>query len=121
MEHLERVPAGLHRAGRGLSALPRLLETSARLVAEFVRRRSGLLAEEPREMRRIGEGELLGNVVDRPRGEDQLALGFGQHALTDKMTCGDAGCAFDMVVEPVHGHADLFGIKAEQAFLAEML
>src|ERR1700675_3137265 len=118
MEHLERVPAGLHRAGRGLSALPRLLETSARLVAEFVWRRSGLLAEEPREMRRIGEGELLGNVMDRLRGEAQLALGFGQHALTDNMTCGNAVDAFDVVLEPVDGHADLFGIKSEQAFLA---
>ena len=72
-------------------------------------------------MGRIGERQFLGDVVDRLRGEDQLALGLGEHALADQMARGDAGRAFDVVVEPVDGHAELFGIKIELALDAEIL
>src|SRR5579862_4645961 len=95
--------------------------SAAALGAEFVRRGAGLLAEEAGEVRRVGEGQLLGDVVDRLRGEDQLALGFGQHALADQMAGGDAGRAFDVVVEPVDSHAELLRIKIELALGAEIL
>ena len=41
--------------------------------------RSGLLAEEAREVRRIGEGQFFGDVVDQLRGEDELAFGRSEH------------------------------------------
>src|ERR1700689_3182785 len=90
--------------------------SAAALRAKLVRRGAGLLAEEAGEVGRVGEGQLLGDVVDRLRGEDQLPLGLGEDALADQMTGGDAGRAFDVVVEPVDGHAELFGIKIELAF-----
>ena len=65
--------------------------------------------------------KLLGNVLDRLRGEDELALGFGEQALADQMAGGDAGCAFDVIVEPVDGHAELLGIEAELMLAAEIL
>src|SRR5580692_6430241 len=95
--------------------------SAAALGAEFVRRGAGLLAEEAGEVRRVGEGQLLGNVVDRLGGEDQLALGFGEDALADQMARGDTGRAFDVVVEPVDGHAELFGIKLKLPFDTEIL
>src|SRR5580658_8252033 len=95
--------------------------SAAALRAEVVRRGAGLLAEEAGEMRRVGEGQLLGNVVDRLGGEDQLALGFGEDALADQMAGGNAGRAFDVVVEPVDGHAELFGIKLKLPFDTEIL
>ena len=86
-----------------------------------MRRGSGLLAEKTREVRRIGESKFFGDVVDRLRGEDELALGFGEHALANEMTRGDAGCALDVVVEPIDGHAEFFGVEGKQMFLAEEL
>src|SRR5580704_17600014 len=41
----------------------------AALRAKFVRRGAGLLAEKAREVGRVGEGQFLGDVVDRLRGE----------------------------------------------------
>ena len=102
-------------------AHPGYISSPSPLIAEFVRRRSGLLAEKAREVRRIGESELFGNLVDRLRGENELALGFGEHALADEMTGGDAGRALDVVVEPIDRHAELFGIEAKQSLLAEKL
>ena len=89
------------------------------LLAKFVRRRAGLLAEEPREMRRIGESKLLGKVVYRLRRKNQLTFGFAQYALADEMTGGDAGCAFDVIVEAIDRHAKFFGIEPQQPFVAE--
>ena len=86
-----------------------------------MRRRAGLLAEKAREVGRVGEGQFFGNVVDRLRGENQLALGFGEDALADQVAGGDAGRAFDVVVEAVDGHAELFGIKIELTLGAEIL
>ncbi len=91
------------------------------LRAKFVRRGAGLLAEEAREVGRIGEGQFFGDVVDRLRGEDELALGFGEDALADQVAGGDAGRAFDVVVEAVDGHAELFGIEFELALDAKIL
>ena len=90
-------------------------------VAKLVRRGAGLLAEKAREMRGIGKGQFLGNVLDRLRREDELAFGFGEQALADQMAGGDAGCAFDVIVEPVDGHAKLLGIEAELMLAAEIL
>ena len=86
-----------------------------------MRRRAGLLAEKAREVGRVGEGQFFGNVVDRLRGENQLALGFGEDALADQVAGGDAGRAFDVVVEPVDGHAELFGVEIELALGEEIL
>src|SRR6516164_4765116 len=88
-----------------------LTPSASPLLAKFVRCRAGLLAEEPREMRRIRECEFLCDVVDRLRRKNQLALGFAQNALTDQMTGGDAGGAFDMIVEPIDRHPELFGVE----------
>src|ERR1700730_11751439 len=44
--------------------------SAATLRAEFVRRGAGLLAEETGEVGRVGKRQLLGDVVDRLRGED---------------------------------------------------
>src|ERR1700688_2306905 len=107
---------GASRSDSKAIAIPapiKAVTTSTALIAEFVRRRAGLFAKKSREVRRIGKPKLVGNVVDRLRGEDELALGFGEHALADQMTGGDAGRAFDVVVEPVSRHAELFRIKAE--------
>ena len=54
-------------------------------LAELVRRRAGLLAEEAGEVGRIGEGEIVGDLVDRLAGEYELALGLGEHALADQV------------------------------------
>src|SRR3984957_15973351 len=93
----------------------------AALRAKFVRRGAGLLAEKPCEVGRIGKRQFLGNVVDRLRGEDELALGFGEDALADQMAGGDAGRAFDVVVEPVDGHTEFFRIELELALDPEIL
>ena len=96
-------------------------QSAASLFAEFVRCRTGLFAEEPREMRRIGERELLGNVVDWLRGEHKLALGFAQHALADQMSSSDAGRALDVIVEAVDGHRVPVGIERKLPLLLEIL
>ena len=83
------------------------------LLAKFVRCGAGLLAEESGEMRRIGEGKLLGDVVDRLRGKNELTLGLAEHALAYQMASGDAGGAFDVVIQPIDGHAELFGIEGQ--------
>ena len=83
------------------------------LLAKFVRCRAGLLAEEPGEMRWIGECKLLGDVVDRLRGKNELTFGLAKHALTYQMTGSDAGDTFDVVIEPIDRHAELFGIERQ--------
>ena len=65
------------------------IRSAAALRAKLVRRGAGLLAEEAGEMGRVGEGQFVGDVVDRLRGEDQLALGLGEDALADQMAGGD--------------------------------
>jgi len=88
-----------------------MTESPSPLLAEFVRCRAGLLAEESREMRRIRKCKLLGNVVDRLRGKNELTFGLAEHALAYQMTGGDAGGAFDVVVEAIDCHAEFFGIE----------
>ena len=53
-------------------------------VAKLVRNRAGLLAKEAREMRRIGECQVLDDVLNRPPSKYQLALDFGAHPLADE-------------------------------------
>ena len=53
-------------------------------LAELLRRHRGLLAEEAGEVGGIGEAEVVGDLVDRLHGEDELALGFREHALADE-------------------------------------
>jgi len=84
-----------------------------------VRGRGGVLAEETGKVRGIGKTELLGDLLDRLRGENQLSLGLGEQALTDQMTGGHAGRAFDVIVESTDGHAEFFCIEAELMFTAE--
>ena len=69
--------------------------------AKFVRRGPGLLAEKTGEVRGVGEGEIVGDLVDGLAGEHELTLGFGEHALADQMAGSDAGCALDVVVEAI--------------------
>src|SRR3954466_15410399 len=98
-----------------MSALP-----AARLP-ELGRRGAGLLAEKPGEVGGIGECEIVGDLVNRLAGEHELALGFGEHALADEMTGGDAGGAPDMVVETIYRHRQLVGVEGELPLLLEML
>ena len=62
--------------GKGLAAAP---------GAEFVRRRAGLLAEKAREVRRIGERQVIRDLVDRLAGKHELALRLGEDALANEM------------------------------------
>ena len=50
-----------------------------------MRRRSGLLAEKARKVRRVGKTKLFGNVVDSLSGEDEPALGVDKNALANEM------------------------------------
>src|ERR1700728_1464382 len=86
-----------------------------------MRRRSVLLAEKAREMRRVGKTKLFGNVVDLLGGEGEPALSFDENALANEMARGHASRALDVVVEPVDRHAEFFGVKSQQALLAEEL
>ena len=78
-----------------------------------------MLAEESGKVRGIGKRQLLRDVLDRLRGENELALGFGQHALADQMAGGDAGCALDVIVEPIDRHAEFLGVEAELMLAVE--
>jgi hypothetical protein len=78
-----------------------------------------VFAEETGKVRGIGKRKLVRDVLDRLRGEYQLALGFGEQALTDEVTGGDAGRALDVIVEPIDRHAELFGLEAELMLAAE--
>src|SRR5579871_6123565 len=75
--------------------------SSPALVAKRLRADAGLLAEEPGEMRRVREGEIIRDLVDRLVGEDELAFSLSQHALPDEVAGGDPGGALDVVVEAV--------------------
>ena len=86
-----------------------------------LRRRAGLAAEEAGKVRGVGERQVVGDLLDRLVGENELALGFGQDALADQMPGGHAGRAFHMIVEPVRRHRQPVGVERQQAFLAEML
>jgi hypothetical protein len=72
-------------------------------------------------VRGVREGEVVGDLVDRLVGEDELALRLGQHALADEVAGGDAGGALDVIVEAVRRHGKLAGVERELALLAEML
>jgi hypothetical protein len=82
---------------------------------------AGLLAEKAREVRWIGECEVVRDLVDRRPGKYKLALRLGQNPLADEMSGGNAGRPLDVIVEPVRGHGQLVGVEAEQSFLAKML
>ncbi len=82
---------------------------------------AGLLAEEAGKVGGIGEGKIVGDLVDRFAGEDELALRFGEHAVADQVTGGDAGCALDVIVETVDGHGKLVGVEGKLPLLLEML
>ena len=91
------------------------------LLAKLVRGRPGLLAEEPREMRRIGESKFLGDVMDRLRRKNQLTFGLAQKLLPYQMAGGDTGGPLDVIVEAIDRHAELFGIKSQQPLVAKKL
>lgn len=86
-----------------------------------MRWRSGLLAEKAREVRRVGKTKLSGDVVDLLGGEDEPALSFDKNALANEMARSHARRALDVVVEPIDRHAEFFGVKSQQALLAEEL
>ena len=65
--------------------------------------------------------EIVSDFVDRRVGKHELALGFSQDALANQVTGGDAGRAFDVIVEPVRRHGELVRVEAQQALLAELL
>src|SRR5215469_2552358 len=64
-------------------------------------------------MRRIGKGQVVGDLVNWLIGEDELTLGLRHHSLTDQMTGGDPDGAFDVIVEPIGRHRQLLGIETE--------
>src|ERR1700733_5579586 len=72
-----------------------------------------MLAEEASEMRRVGKRQLFRNVLDGLRGENELTFCFSQDALADEMTGSHACRSFDVVVEPINGHAEFLRIKSE--------
>src|SRR5208337_3436436 len=94
--------------------------TSAAAIAKLVRRRAGMFAEEPGEVRRIGKRQLLRDVLDRLGGEYQLAFGLGKQTLTDQMPGGDAGRALDVIVKPIDRHAEFLRIETELVLAAEI-
>src|SRR6516165_6133967 len=89
--------------------------------SKFVRRGPRLLAEKAGEVGRIGEREIVGDLVDRLAGEYKLALGFGEHALADQLAGGDAGYAPDVIIEAIDRHCELVGVESELALLVEVL
>src|SRR3954452_17622676 len=104
---MEAAPACRPRA----SSQPTALTSPA--LTEFMRCGAGLLSEEAREMRRVGKGQIISDLMDRLGGEYQLTLGFGQHALADQVARRHAGRALDVVVEPVGRHRELLGIEVQ--------
>src|SRR5690349_1724714 len=94
---------------------------AAALLAERLRRRPRLLAEEAGEMRRVGEGEIVGDLVNGLGREDELALGLSEDALADQVTGCHAGRALDVVVEAIGRHRQLLGVEREHALLAEVI
>src|SRR5262245_8513007 len=89
--------------------------------AKFVRRGPGLLAEKTGEVRGVGEGETVGDLVDGLAGEHELTLGFGEHALADQMAGSDAGCALDVVVEAIDRHRQLIRVEGELPLFVKVL
>src|SRR5262245_50002588 len=59
-------------------------DLAAAAVAKRLRSHAGLLAEESREVRRVGKSEIVGDFVDRLVGEHKLPLGFGENALSNE-------------------------------------
>ena len=53
------------------------------------------------------------------RGENELPFRFGEDALADEMAGGHAGRAFDVIVEPINGHAELLRVKSELVLAAK--
>src|SRR5260370_34172909 len=60
------------------------------LLAERLRGDAGLLAEKAGKMRRVREGEIVSDFVDRLIGEEELAFRLGQNALANEVRRGDA-------------------------------
>src|SRR5215831_9510852 len=99
--------------GRGCSA--------AALLAKRLRGNAGLLPEKAGEVRGVREGEIVGDLVDRLIGEDQLAFRLGQHALADEVAGGDAGGTLDMIVQAIRRHGELAGVESKLALVTEVL
>ena len=108
---------------RGVIARARRPQSKPRLISPAARNSCGVVPVCLRKNRAKCEGSenasSCGDLLDRLGGEYQLALGFGEHALADEMTGGDAGRALDVIVEPIDRHAEFFGIEAELMLAAE--
>ena len=98
--------------------LPILRASSA---TELVRGGAGLLAEEAGEVRRIGERERIGDLMNGLCRKYELAFGFGQGPLADQMAGGDAGGAANMIVEAGDRHGQRLGIERKVSLLVEVL
>src|SRR5215472_1323068 len=85
------------------------------LLPKRLRGEAGLLAEEAGEVRRVREGEIISDLVDRLIGEDQLAFRLGQHALADEVACRDPGSTLDMIVQAIGRHGKFAGIEGKLA------
>src|SRR5262249_35690903 len=101
------------------TALYAVLQAKSPCSAKRLRGDAGLRAEKSCKVGRVGEREIIGDLVDRLLGEHELPLGLGEHALTDQVAGGDPGCALDMIVEAVGGHCQLLSIEYEQPLLAK--
>src|SRR6266446_6032641 len=97
------------------------LRSPATLLAKRLRGDAGLLAEKAGKMRRVREGEIVSDFVDRLIGEEELAFRLGQNALADEVACGDPGSTLDVIVEAIRRHGELAGVEGKLALLAEML
>ena len=66
-------------------------------------------------MRRIGKRQVVGDLLDRLVGEDQLALGLGQHALAE------GGFTPDDIKEIILQQAIYCGVPAANHAVKEAL
>src|SRR6266478_5759496 len=98
----------------------RVLPSPPALLAKRLRRDAGLLAEKAGTMRRVREGEIVSDFVDRLIGEEELAFRLGQNALADEVACGDAGRTLDVIVQAIRRHGELAGIEGKLALVAEV-
>src|SRR5258708_32181872 len=116
-------PAEFRRGMR--RADPKLTTAACRsppaLLAKRLRGDAGLLAEKAGKMRRVREGELVSDFVDRLIGEDELAFRLGRNALADEVACGDPGTTLDVIVQAIRRHGELAGIEGKLALVAEVL
>ena len=104
------------RRGHGKSAVPAGPYTMERLGRDALAILDHLGIEKinsvrPRKKRAKCDGSenesSCRDVLNWLGGENELALGFGQHALADEVSGGDlAGRALDVIVEPIDSHAE---------------